>query len=254
MSWNPDQYFKFAGERLRPALDLLARIPASDPDTVIDLGCGAGNLAPMLRQRWPKARLIGVDGSPEMLGKARADHPLVTFVQSDVSTWAPESPVDVLYSNATLQWIPGHERFFPRLLEHVKSGGWFGIQMPRNFDAPSHTTVTSTIEQGPWRVRLEPLIRRKPVETPEYYWRLLHDKCAHLEIWECVYLQILKGENPVAEFVKGSWLKPFLDKLQEPERSVFEASYRARVLAAYPPQPSGHTLFPFRRVFIVGQR
>lgn len=254
MTWDPSQYLKFAGERVRPALDLLARIPAAAPRSVVDLGCGAGNLAPMLLERWPQAHLTGIDSSPQMLAKARAEHPSVEFVQADVAHWQPAQPVDVLYSNATLHWIVEHDALILRLLETLRPRGWLAIQMPRNFGAPSHASVTETIERGPWRARLEPQLRRHPVAAPQHYWRLLHERCATLEIWETEYLQVLTGENPVAEFTKGTWLKQFLDRLQEPERSAFEADYRARVRAAYPPEADGRTLFPFRRLFIIAQR
>ena len=254
MSWDPAQYLKFSGERLRPALDLLARVPAAAPGTVVDLGCGAGNLMPLLRERWPQARLTGVDGSPQMLARARADHPGIEFVQADVGAWRPARPVDVLYSNATLHWLEEHERLFPALLESVAPGGWLAVQMPRNFGAPSHTAVRDVILAGPWRARLEPQLRPHPVAEPRFYWQVLRDKTAALEIWEIEYLQVLRGENPVAEFVKGSWLKPFLDRLEEPEGGAFEADYRARVLAAYPPEADGSTLFPFRRLFILAQK
>jgi trans-aconitate 2-methyltransferase len=254
MSWDPAQYLKFAGERLRPALDLLARVPSAAPGAVVDLGCGAGNLMPLLRARWPQAGLTGVDATPQMLARARADHPGVEFVQADVGAWRPARPVDVLYSNATLHWLEGHERLFPALLGSLAPGGWLAVQMPRNFGAPSHTSVRDAILAGPWRARLEPHLRAHPVAEPKFYWQFLHDKAAALEIWEIEYLQVLRGDNPVAEFVKGSWLKPFLDRLEEPERSAFEADYRARVLAAYPPETDGSTLFPFRRLFMIAQR
>lgn len=254
MSWDPAQYLKFAGERMRPALDLLAHIPVEAPQAVVDLGCGAGNLAPMFLARWPQAKLTGVDSSPEMLAKARAEHPRAQFVQADIGRWRPATPVDVLYSNAALHWLEGHERLIPGLLEAVKPGGFLAIQMPRNFNAPSHTTIVEAIEQGPWRARLEPALRREPVAAPGEYWRMLKDRAARLEIWETEYLQVLTGENPVAEYTKGTWLKQFLDRLQEPERSAFEADYRRRVAAWYPPEEDGRTLFPFRRLFIVAQR
>ena len=254
MSWDPMQYLKFAGERLRPAIDLLARIPSAAPASVVDLGCGAGNLAPLFLQRWPQAKLLGVDSSPQMLAKARADYPQAEFVQADFATWRPRQPVDVLYSNAALHWLDGHETLFPALLETVAPGGWMAVQMPRNFGAPSHTCVTEAIEQGKWRTKLEPLLRRRPVGTPREYSNLLRGRTAALEIWEIEYLQVLKGENPVAEFVKGSWLKQFLDRLEEPDRSAFESEYRVRVRAAYPPEADGSTLFPFRRLFILAQR
>lgn len=254
MSWDPAQYLKFAGERMRPAVDLLARIPVEAPQTVVDLGCGAGNLAPMFLARWPQARLTGVDSSPEMLAKARAEHPRAQFVQADIGRWRPAAPVDVLYSNAALHWLEGHARLIPGLLEAVKPGGFLAIQMPRNFSAPSHTTIVEAIEQGPWRAQLEPVLRREPVAAPGEYWRMLEGRTARLEIWETEYLQVLAGKDPVAEYTKGTWLKQFLDRLQEPERSAFEADYRRRVAGWYPPEADGRTLFSFRRLFIMAQR
>ncbi|MBX3455005.1 methyltransferase domain-containing protein [Ferrovibrio sp.] len=253
MAWDPTQYLKFANERLQPALDLLGRIPAQAPETVVDFGCGAGNLSPMLRARWPHAKLLGVDSSPEMLAKARSDHPGVDFVQADVAEWQPDAPVDVLFSNATLQWLTNHEILLPGLLRHVKPGGWLAIQMPRNFDAPSHTCSVETVEQGPWRDKLLPHLRRRPVWPPADYWRLLQDRVSALSLWETDYIQVLSGENPVAEFTKGTWLKQFLDRLEGEERAAFEADYRARVAKAYPREQDGRTLFPFKRLFILAQ-
>ena len=254
MSWDPGQYLKFAGERMRPAVDLLARIPAAAPSAVVDLGCGAGNLAPLILARWPQAKLTGVDASPEMLAKARAEHPGAQFVQGDIARWRPAAPVEVLYSNAALHWLDGHDKLVPGLLEAVQPGGFLAIQMPRNFDAPSHTTIVQAIEQGPWRAKLEPHLRRQPVAAPGEYWRMLRGRAASLEVWETEYLQVLSGGNPVAEYTKGTWLKQFLDRLDGPERAAFEADYRKRVAAWYPPQADGRTLFPFRRLFIVAQR
>lgn len=254
MSWDPGQYLKFAGERLRPAVDLLARVGAAAPQTVVDLGCGAGTLTPMFEARWPRARLTGVDSSPEMLARARTEYPRAEFIQADIGAWRAPQPVDVLYSNAALHWLDGHERLFPALLDAVMPGGWLAVQMPRNFGAPSHSAIADTIEQGPWRPRLEPFLRREPVAAPGAYWRLLSARCAQLEIWETEYLQVLSGENPVAEFTKGTWLKQFLDRLQGAERAAFEADYRKRVLAWYPPQADGRTLFAFRRLFLVARR
>lgn len=255
MSWDPAQYLRFAGERMRPAVDLLARIGAEAPATVVDLGCGTGNLAPLLLARWPAAQLTGVDGSPEMLARARAENPRAVFVQADIGRWRPPAPVDVLYSNAALHWIDRHERLIPRLLEEaVAPGGTLAIQMPRNFAAPSHASIVETIEQGPWRAKLEPHLRREPVASPAAYWRLLEGRAAELQVWESEYLQVLSGEAPVAEYTKGTWLKQFLDRLGDAERQAFEADYRARVRAWYPPEADGRTLFPFRRLFIVARR
>lgn len=255
MSWDPAQYLRFAGERLRPAADLLARISAETPATVVDLGCGTGNLAPLLLARWPAAQLTGVDGSPEMLVRARAENPRAAFVQADIGRWRPAAPVDVLYSNAALHWLDEHQGLIPRLLdEAVAPGGTLAIQMPRNFAAPSHTCIVESIDEGPWRTKLEPILRREPVAAPAVYWRLLEGRAAELQVWETEYLQVLSGENPVAEYTKGTWLRQFLDRLDGEERAAFEADYRRRVRPFYPPEPDGRTLFPFRRLFLVARR
>lgn len=251
MSWDPAQYLKFAGERMRPAVDLLARVAAEAPQAVVDLGCGAGNLAPLLMARWPGAQLTGVDSSPEMLARARAAYPKAQFVQGDIGAWRPARPVDVLYSNAALHWLDGHERLLPALLESLAPGGWLAVQMPRNFSAPSHTSIVETIEQGSWRARLEPLVRREPVAAPGFYWRLLEPRAAELQVWETEYLQVLEGEDPVLEWVKATGLRPVLNGLEGAERERFLQIYRQRLRQAYPQKADGKTLYPFPRLFIV---
>jgi len=253
MTWDPTQYLKFATERLQPALDLLSRIPASAPAMVADLGCGTGNLLPLLRGRWPAARIIGVDSSAAMLDRARSDNPSAEFVQASIDGWRPAERLDVLFSNAALHWLDGHDRLLPEYLSLLNPGGWLAVQMPRNFSAPSHTCIVDAIEQGPWAAKLLPHLRRAPVWEPARYWQLLQGRSTALSIWETEYLQVLSGENPVAEFTKGTWLKQFLDRLEGTEREAFEADYRRRVLSAYPPQSNGQTLFSFRRLFILAR-
>lgn len=251
--WDPSQYLKFGGLRLRPALDLLARIGAEAPATVVDLGCGPGNLAPALTGRWPEAVYVGVDSSAEMLAEARAEHPGHAWVEADVGAWAPDAPVDVLYSNACLQWLEDHASLFPRLVSFLAPGGWLAVQMPRNHAAPSHQAIIETVEDGPWAGRLRPLLRPSPVAPPEAYYDILVPHVATLDIWETEYLQTLDGDNAVAEWTKGSALKPFLDALDDAEREAFFAAYSARTRRAYPERADGRTLLPFRRQFIVAQ-
>lgn len=251
-TWDPAQYLKFEAPRLRPALDLLARIPLENPGTVYDLGCGTGNITGYLRQRWPQARITGLDSSAEMLAKARKDHPGVAFKKADVGNWkAGRGKADLIYSNATLHWLPDHQALFPRLMKNLKPGGVLAVQMPRNFDAPSHRLIREVAENGPWAEALKPVLRDTPVMTPADYHGILAPHAGKLDIWETEYLQVLEGENPVAEFTKGTWLKPLLDALDEPMKSAFEREYRRRVLEAYPPGPDGKTLFPFRRLFML---
>lgn len=252
--WDPTQYLAFGRERLQPALDLIARVPLAQPGRIVDFGCGAGNVTAALKGRWPQARITGVDGSPEMLDRARAQDPGVEWIEADMNAWRPETPVDLLFSNAALHWLGDHETLFPQLLSHVAPGGFLAAQMPRNWQAPSHTSITETVTSGPWRATLEPLMRQSPSWPPDFYYDALAPITPSLELWETEYCQILEGGNPVAEFVKGSQLKRFLDALDEPRRSAFWEAYCARILKAYPKRADGRTLFPFRRLFILAGR
>ncbi|HEX6774411.1 MAG TPA: methyltransferase domain-containing protein, partial [Methylomirabilota bacterium] len=162
MAWDPTQYLKFADHRLRPAIDLLNRIDVAEPGEVVDLGAGAGNVTRLIKMRWPTARITGVDTSPEMLAKAAAAAPEITWQLADLGTWRPERPVDVIYSNAALHWLEGHDTLFPALLSSLAPGGVLAVQMPRNFSAPSHTSMAEAARGGPWRAKLEPLLRPSP--------------------------------------------------------------------------------------------
>jgi len=251
--WDPAQYLKFAGPRLRPAIDLLARLDVEDPALVYDLGAGAGNVTRLLQARWPHARITGVDESAEMLAKAAAAAPGITWERADLATWRPPRPPEVIYSNAALHWLDGHDRLFPALLAALAPGGILAVQIPRNFSAPSHTAITEAARSGPWRATLEPLLRPAPVGDPAFYFDLLAPRAAALDLWETEYLQVLEGDDPIKEWTKGTWLVPLLDALAEPEKSRFEACYTALVARAYPRRPDGRTLFPFRRLFIVAR-
>lgn len=252
--WEPDQYLKFAGPRLRPALDLLAAIPAMDAARIFDLGCGTGNMAADLRGRWPEAAITGVDSSEEMLAAARAAHPDMAWTQADLAAWVPEAPADLLYSNAALQWLGDHGVLLPRLVRCLAPGGVLAVQMPGNFNSPSHTLIKDVAAEGPWAARLEGVGLRAPVAAPEAYYAYLAPLARTVDIWEATYLHVLEGADPVVEWSRGTALRPVLAALgDEAERAVFLAEYAARVRAAYPPRTDGRTLFPFRRLFIVAQ-
>jgi len=251
--WDPAQYLKFADHRLRPAVDLLNRIDVANPAEVYDLGAGAGNVTRLLKERWPNARIIGVDESDDMLAKAATGAPEIAWQRADLATWSPAHPADVIYSNAALHWLSDHDRRFPALFSALAPGGVLAVQMPRNFSAPSHTAIAEAVRSGPWRSKLEPLLRSAPVAEPAFYFDLLARGVAALDIWETEYLQVLEGDHPVKEWTKGTWLRPLLDALDEPERSRFEACYVELLAHVYRRRPDGRTLFPFRRLFIVAK-
>jgi trans-aconitate 2-methyltransferase len=254
MVWNPQQYLKFSGHRLRPAVDLLMRIPVFPVRSVADLGAGAGNVTKLLKQRWSDAAVVGVEGSTEMVAAGKKAAPEVEWLQQDLASWQPPQKYDVVYSNAALQWLPDHARLFPSILEKTEPGGILAVQMPRNFTAPSHLLIAETALNGPWRNRLEHLVTPPPVHDPSFYHDLLAPLSENIDIWETEYLQVLEGENPVKEWTKGTWLTRYLDILQGEEKAAFETAYGDRVAGAYPRNSRGQTLFPFRRLFMVVQR
>jgi trans-aconitate 2-methyltransferase len=254
MVWNPQQYLKFSGHRLRPAVDLLMRIPDFPVQSIADLGAGAGNVTKLVKQRWPDASVLGVEGSAEMVAAGRMAAPEVEWLQQDLGLWRPAQKFDLIYSNAALHWLPDHMKLFPSLMEMVKPGGILAVQMPRNFLAPSHVLIGQTALNGPWRSKVEHLVTPPPVEAPGFYHDLLALHSENIDIWETEYLQVLEGENPVKEWTKGTWLTRYLDILQGEERAAFEAAYGEYVAKAYPRNAAGQTLFPFRRLFIVVQR
>ena len=252
--WDPAQYLKFAAPRFRPAMDLLARVAIEAPKTVYDLGCGAGNVTRLLAQRWPDARVVGVDDSAEMLAQAAKEAPGIVWQCQSVASWTPDRAADLIYSNAALHWLPDHQALFRRLMGCLTPGGVLAVQMPRNFSEPSHALIRETVAGGPWRDRLAPLVQPSPVAAPEYYYDLLAPLAAELDMWETQYQHVLEGEDPVKEWTKGTWLKQFLDALDEGDRPAFEADYAVRLRKAYPRRADGKTVFPFRRLFIVARR
>ncbi|HEY0714735.1 MAG TPA: methyltransferase domain-containing protein, partial [Polyangia bacterium] len=122
-TWNDEQYLKFADERTRPAIELLARVPLTNAERVADYGCGPGNSTALLIERFAGAEVIGIDNSAEMLARARRDHPTGQWVQADIASYEPAAPLDLLFANAALQWLPDHATLFPRLLQQVRPGG-----------------------------------------------------------------------------------------------------------------------------------
>ena len=254
--WDPGQYQRFSDQRGRPFFDLLARVGATDPGYVVDLGCGPGHLTSALAQRWPGADVVGVDNSPEMIGAALAaagQRPGLTFVLGDVRDWRPPRPVDVLVSNAVLQWVPGHldlVRCWPDLLS---PGGWLAIQLPGNYDQPSHAILLDLVRSPRWQPLLAGVQLNRQAHDPAEYLDLLAPAGCEVDAWETTYLHVLPGDDPVTEWYRGTGLRPVLAALDPGQAEEFVATYGALARAAYPRTPHG-TVLPFRRVFVVARR
>jgi trans-aconitate 2-methyltransferase len=254
MTWDPKQYLKFGGERLRPAQDLLARVSAEAPRRIVDLGCGTGSVTALVRARWPDAEVAGVDNSEPMLARARAAVPGVAWELADLARWSPVVPPDLLVSNAALHWLDDHATLLPRLLSQLQPGGTLAVQMPAQHTAPSHLIGYELAESARWREPLKGLVRRRPILGPDEYYSLLRPRVSSLDLWFTEYVQVLTGDDAVAEFTKGSFVGAWLSALPDDEARDFEAEYRRRVAAAYPRRADGVTLFPFRRFFLLARR
>ena len=254
--WDPQRYLTYADERGRPFTDLVTRIDADAPADVVDLGCGPGNLTRLLADRWPAARVVGIDASPEMIARARADVAGIDFAVGDLRTWAATAdPVDVLVSNATLQWVPGHLDLLPALVGAVKPAGWLAFQVPGNFDEPSHTIRDELATETPYAPHAAGVATPSAHDAATYLEVLAGLGCA-VDAWETTYLHLLQGEDPVFTWVSGTGARPTLQALEAADpalRAQFEAEVKRRLRAAYPQHGYGVVL-PFRRVFVVAHK
>jgi trans-aconitate 2-methyltransferase len=254
--WDPILYGHYGAPRLRPALELLARIHAGSPQQVHDLGTGRGELARAMADRWPAANVTGSDLSAEMLETARQTPSRVRWERFDIREWSPAGRYDVITSNAALHWIDGHEQLFPRMVSYLEPGGWLGVQMPLSWHEPSHRLMRDVLAAGggdePFGpATLRERCARRPVHEADWYYDLLAPATSTIDIWETRYVQVLDGDDPVLAWVSGTALRPILEALPDPDRGRFLERYRAALREAYPRRPDGTTLFPFPRLFIV---
>ncbi|MDJ1158645.1 trans-aconitate 2-methyltransferase [Chelatococcus sp. SYSU_G07232] len=253
--WNARLYLRFEDERTRPARDLLAGVPLATARSVVDLGCGPGNSTELLAARFADAQVVGLDNAPDMLAAARRRLPSVAFVEADLAAWQAEAPVDLLFANAVLQWLPDHRALLPRLVGMLAPGGALAVQMPDNLDEPTHVAMRETAGAGPWAARFAARpVDRARLPGIEAYYDLLAPLCRRVDIWLTVYNHALEGVGAIVEWVKGTGLRPYLAPLDEGERAAFLAAYEGRLRQAYGPRADGRVLLRFPRLFIVAVR
>jgi trans-aconitate 2-methyltransferase len=255
-TWDPDLYERFKAYRDRPALDLLLQIPVDlDPTEIWDLGCGTGEHAAVLAGRHPAARVHGLDSSEDMLCRARVRETAVDWVLGDIAQFAPETPPDLIFSNAALQWTADHERLLPRLASMLQEGGVFACQMPTAHAAPWYAAMADVATEPGWAAKLSRVQASRPPARPERYYDWLAPICRQIDIWSTTYLHVLEGKDPVVEWVRGTALRPYLEALDDPaERAAFVEAYASQVRSVLPQRADGTTLLPFPRLFIVARR
>ncbi|HHQ4051090.1 trans-aconitate 2-methyltransferase [Citrobacter sp. S-77] len=247
--WNPSLYLQYASERTRPAAELLSRVALENARTVVDLGCGPGNSTTLLHQRWPSARIIGVDSSPNMLNEARKALPNCHFVEANISKFRPEQSFDLLYANASLQWVPDHYELFPQLVSLLNYNGVLAVQMPDNWQEPTHVLMREVAyEQG------YPDRGRTPLPGVHAYYDILTEAGCDVDIWRTTYYHIMESHQSIIDWVSSTGLRPWLQELSESEQRNYLARYHELLQEQYPLQENGNILLAFPRLFIVARR
>jgi len=256
--WNPNIYSQFLDLRTRPARDLLNAIPNTiQPRSAYDLGCGTGNSTILLQQRWPQAKVIGIDSSSDMLKEAKLTYPDLEFIKEDIAQFSPTEKVDALFANASLQWVDDHETLIPKLASFLNPNGVIAIQMPNNFHSPTHQVTIQLLQNNPaWQHFLKNLrygALTKPFYQLPWHYDLLSNSGLHdLQIWETEYFQEMNSYEDIFTWVKGTGLRPVLSAMDSETQTQFRNAYIGAIAKEYPLQTNNKILMPFRRIFMVG--
>ncbi|SOC35414.1 trans-aconitate 2-methyltransferase [Rhizobium subbaraonis] len=252
MAWSAAQYVKFEGERTRAARDLLAQVPDLPAGSAYDLGCGPGNSTELLAERFANRQTIGIDSDENMLAAARKRLPGITFDHGDLSVWTPPVPAALLFANAVFQWVPGHISVFERLMDHLVPGGVLAVQMPDNRGEPNHTEMDAVTDDPRWAGYFAASHPRRPPLPPTIaYFDALSKRAARVDIWHTIYNHPMEDAAAIVEWVKGTGIRPYLEKLPDEEQPGFLESYRQRIEKAYPQTADGRVLLRFPRLFLV---
>lgn len=253
--WDPQQYARFEAQRDRAALDLLLRLPDDlKPREIWDLGCGAGQHAALLKRRHPQAVVHGLDSSVAMIDKAKARPESVEWSVGDIASWRPETPADLIFANASLQWLGDHAALFGRLASALAPGGVLAVQMPMAHETVHHTIMRAVAADGPWAAKLAGVETIRPLLDASAYYAVLAERCDGIDIWSTTYLHALTGEDAVLEWMKGTALRPYLTALDdEPSRQAFLSALGEALSRAFPRRADGATLLPFPRLFVVAR-
>lgn len=253
--WNAAHYLRFGDERTRAAADLAARVKLESPRTIVDLGCGPGNSTQILRTRWPPAEITGVDNSPEMIAAAQRSFPEQYWLLADLADWNPPLPVDLVFSNAVLQWVPHHQPLMRHLFGMVAPGGALAFQIPSGTFATVRTLIYDISTNPAWNARMEAARTRFTMESPAFYYDTLVADATSLDIWETEYHHVLNSKAAIVDWISSTGLRPFLAALDtEAERDQFLAELHRRIADAYESRTDGKVLFPFRRTFVIAYR
>lgn len=253
--WNPELYLKFDKERSQPSIDLVSRISCDKPDKIVDIGCGPGNSTQILHQRWPEADIVGVDNSPAMIKKASTDYPNQRWLLLDAEKDSMDEKFDIIFSNATIQWIPNHDELIKKFSHLLNDQGVLAVQLPLFFDMPLGKSISEIAKQPKWEAATKGVKELFTIHDACFYYNQLSKHFSKIEIWTTDYYHIMNSHYAILEMIKPTGLKPYLERLenecdqQELERYVF-----GKIEEDYPKQDDGRVLFPFKRQFFIAEK
>jgi trans-aconitate 2-methyltransferase len=253
--WNPDLYLKFNKERIQPSIDLVARIDYENPIRIIDIGCGPGNSTQILCQRWPDSSIIGADNSPAMIKKATEDYPGQKWILFDAGKDEMDEKFDIVFSNATIQWIPDHDALLNKFSSMMNENGILAIQIPLFFDMPLGVAIANIASNKKWQQATKGVKELFTIHDASYYYNQLANHFTQIEIWVTDYYHIMESHLSILEMIRTTGLKPYLDRIEdENEKNEFEAFVLDKIRKDYPMQNDGRVLFPFNRLFFTAKK
>ena len=253
--WNPEQYLWFKSERTQPAIDLVSRINITQPQSIIDIGCGPGNSTQILVNRWPNSEVVGLDNSTTMIEKARQDYPEQKWIVESAENIDPDSKYDLVFSNATLQWIPHHETLLPKLFNCVNPEGAIAVQIPMFKNMPINVAIETVANYDNWINFTKGCEELFTFKDPDFYYEVLIGLATGVELWESSYFHILNSQESIIDFIRTTGLKPYLERLPCDEmRFEFEQEVLTECKKHYKVQSDGKVLFPFNRLFFIGYK
>lgn len=250
--WNPDSYLKYEHERTLPSRDLVARIDLSDPRRIIDVGCGPGNSTEILRKKWPKADIAGLDSSDEMIQKATVTFPAGEWILADAGKWQPGDKYDLVFSNAALQWMSDQAHLVPRLFGYLNEGGALAVQVPLNTDSPLYRAIITVSRRPRWRDRMAGCDSRITYNDESFYYDVLSTLTGRMELWITTYLHIMDDRQDLIDWYSSTGLRTYLARIDsEQERERFKREILEECKDGYPTQRDGKIIFPFKRLFFI---
>ena len=253
--WNPDKYLRYGSERTQPSIDLVSRIRVTEPKNIMDLGCGPGNSTLVLKKRWPKATITGLDSSPQMIKQAKADYPKGDWVLGDIASWSTDQQYDVIFSSATLQWIPNHEPLFLRLMTCLKDAGVLAIQLPYHYDSPLHRSIIEVSKDARWTRHMDSARNALTYKSASFYYDVLSSNSSELSIWTTEYFHVLDSPQAILDWISVTGLRPFFSALDSDEEvDRFKQLLLEKYTAVYARQKNGNVIFPFKRQFILARK